>query len=374
MGSAALYQLATRKISALGIDRYSPPHAEGSSHGDTRITRLAIGEGAQYTPLAMRSHEIWRDLEAETGRTLLTTNGALIISSAAKTSVTHVATFFENTLAAAKRFGIAHEVLDADEIRRRYPPFKVADDEVGYFEPSAGFVRPEACIAAQLALAEAKGAMIHRNEVVHRFDASDVGVTVSTDRAIYSCAQLIVAAGPWLPEVLGEMARLFAVYRQVLYWFEVEGEFDRFSPARFPVFIWELQRKPQGVYGFPAIDGPRGGIKVSTEAFEATTTPQTAARKVTAEEIDAMYRNYVAPYIHGVGAQCVRTATCLYTVTPDFGFVVDRHPQSDRVIVASPCSGHGFKHSAAIGEALAQWVVDGHATIDMSAFRLARFD
>jgi len=375
MGSAALFQLAARNVGVLGIDRYSPPHVEGSSHGDTRITRLAIGEGAQYTPLALRAHEIWRELERETGDSLLTTNGALIISSAAKTSVTHVATFFTNTLAAAERFQIAHEVLTASDIRRRFPLFNVADDEVGYFEPGAGFVRPEACIRAQLTLAEANGASIHRGETVLGFEASDAAVTVTTDRAVYSCAHLIVAAGPWLPELLGrDVASVFKIYRQVLYWFDMESDPAGLAPDRFPVFIWELQGKPQGVYGFPAIDGAQGGVKVSTEAFGATTTPQVVARNVTPEEIAAMHRDYVAPYLRGVGARCLRTATCLYTVTPDFGFVVDRHPHSDRVIVVSPCSGHGFKHSAAIGEALAQWIAEGRSRIDLGPFALRRFD
>ena len=129
MGSAALYHLAKKGVRALGLDRFSPPHPFGSTHGDTRVTRLAIGEGEQYTPLALRSHELWRELERETGKTLLTTNGGLIISSSARTSRTHVENFFQNTLAAARKFGIAHEVLDAQEIRRRFPQFNVADDE-----------------------------------------------------------------------------------------------------------------------------------------------------------------------------------------------------------------------------------------------------
>jgi sarcosine oxidase len=223
-------------------------------------------------------------------------------------------------------------------------------------------------------LAEANGATIHRDETVLGFDASDAGVTVTTDRAIHSCAHLIVAAGPWLPELMGrDVARHFKIYRQVLFWFELDGDYAAFAPDRFPVFIWELQGKPQGVYGFPAIDGPRGGIKVSTETFDATTTPQTVERNVTPEAIAALHHDYVAPYLRGIGRRCIRTTTCLYTVTPDFGFVIDRHPHSERVIIASPCSGHGFKHSAAIGEALTQWIVEGQTSIDLSAFRLHRF-
>jgi sarcosine oxidase len=374
VGSAAVYQLAARKHKVLGIDQFSPPHAYGSSHGDTRVTRLAIGEGAQYTPLALRSHEIWRDLEKQTGASLLATDGLLIISSTAKRSVTHVDNFFANTLASAEQFGIDHEVLDAQVIRRRFPAFNVADDEVGYFEPGAGFLRTEECIRTQLALAQQGGAMIHRDEKVLGFDASDSAVTVTTDHGMYPCGNLIVAAGAWLPQLVGrDIAKLFSVYRQVLYWFDIDGDASAFSPQRFPVFIWELQRKPQGVYGFPAIDGPNGGIKIATETYGSTTTAETAGRRVSPEEIAAMYADYVAPYIDGVTSTCRRTATCLYTVTPDFGFVIDRHPESARVIVASPCSGHGFKHSAAIGEALAQWIVDGRSQVDLGAFNLRRF-
>ena len=374
VGSAAVYQLAGRKHKVLGIDQFSPPHAYGSSHGDTRVTRVAIGEGAQYTPLAVRSHEIWRDLEKQTGTSLLATDGLLIISSGAKRSVTHVDNFFANTLAAAERFGIDHEILDAHEIRRQFPAFNVAVDEGGYFEHGAGFLRPEECIRTQLTLAQQAGATIHRDEKVLGFDASGSIVTVTTDHGTYGCGNLIVAAGAWLPHLVGrDIANVFSVYRQVLYWFDIDGDASPFLSPRFPVFIWELQKKPQGVYGFPAIDGPNGGIKISTETYGVTTTAETADRLVSGKEIAAMYEDYVAPYIHGVTSTCRRTATCLYTVTPDFGFVIDRHPQSNRVIIASPCSGHGFKHSAAIGEALAQWIIDGCSRVDLGPFNLRRF-
>ena len=373
-GSAAAYQLARRGNRVLGIDRFDPPHTHGSTHGDTRITRLAIGEGAQYTPLAMRSHELWREIERETGQSLLMACGGLVISSAAKTSTVHVENFFANTLAAAERFGIDHEVLHAPELRRRYPQFNVRDDEVGYFEPSAGFVRPEACVRAQLALARAHGAEIHVNEVVRGFDASADAVTATTDRATYAAERLIVAAGPWLPGLLrSEWAKWFTVSRQVVFWFDVGDSAAAFAPECFPVFIWELQASRQAVYGFPAIDGPGGGIKISTEQLETPTTPEAVDRNVTEDESRAVYAQLVAPHVPAVRANCLRAAACLYTVTPDFGFVIDSHPDFDRVLVASPCSGHGFKHSAAIGEALAQRIIDGASRIDLGAFRMDRF-
>jgi sarcosine oxidase len=342
MGSAALYHLARKGGRVLGIDRFSPPHAFGSTHGDTRITRLAIGEGEQYTPLALRSHELWRELEQETGKRLLTTNSGLIISSRAKTSRSHVENFFQNTLAAARKFGIAHEILDADEIRRRYPQFKVGDDEQGYVEKDAGFVRPEECVRTHLTQAERLGAEIHRDEKALAFQGSATGVSVTTERGAYAAGTLIIASGPWLPELIGqELARHFTVYRQALFWFEIVGPVAPFLPQCFPIFIWELQNRKQGLYGFPALDGGRGGIKIATEQYEAATTADAARRNVTTDEIRAMYADYVVPYISGIGDKCVRATACLYTVTPDFGFVIDRHPQSERVIVASPCSATG---------------------------------
>jgi sarcosine oxidase len=374
MGSAAAFQLARRGARVLGIDRFEPPHALGSTHGDTRVTRLAIGEGEHLTPLVIRSHEIWREIERETGANLLTANGGLVISSDAPTSVTHVAGFFANTVAAARRFRIAHELLDAAAIRKRFPNFRVRDNEVGYFEPAAGFVRPEACVAAQLVLARRHGADIRTGERVMRFEESSSGVTVVTEKANHEADRLIVAAGPWLPEFLGgAQAGLFRIFRQVLFWFDIEEPAEQFAPDRFPIFIWELQGARQGIYGFPAIDGSRGGIKVATEEYAAVTTPDAVSRTVDPREISAMYDCYVAPNLSGVRPTCAKSAVCLYTVTPDFGFVIDWLPGSKRIVVASPCSGHGFKHSATVGEILAELVVDGRSRFELAPFAFQRF-
>ncbi len=374
MGSATAYQLAKRGNRVLGIDRYSPPHDRGSTHGDTRITRLGIGEGAQYTPLAMRSHEIWRALERETGTTLLSTPGGLVLSSDARTSRSHSDAFFANTVAAAEQYGIPHEILDARQVRQRFPRFRVADDEIGYYEPSAGFLRPEECVRVQLALATQHGAELHRGERAISFDASDAGVTVNTEGETYAADALIITAGPWLPEFsLPSVRRHLAIHRQVLLWFDIDGPVEPYLPENFPVFIWELQGKRQGIYGFPAIDGARGGLKVATEQYDATTTPETVDRQVSAGEIQSTFEEYVRPYLSGLSGRCVKAATCLYTVTPDFGFIVDTLPGAGRIWVASPCSGHGFKHSAAIGEALAERVIDGTSRHNLGAFALSRF-
>jgi len=373
MGSAALYQLAKRGRNVLGIDQFSPPHALGSSHGDTRITRLAIGEGQHYTPLVMRSHEIWREIERETASNLLTITGGLIISSPAKTSVLHVQDFFATTVAAAERYGIAHEILDAPTIRQRFPQFNIRDDEIGYYENEAGFVRPEACIRAQLQLAQKFGAAINTNEKVLGFEASDDRVVVTSEKETYAADRLIVSAGAWLPSLLGEKyVRSFKVRRQTLFWFAPKESIAPFIPGKFPIYIWELQGRKQAIYGFPAVDGESGGVKVATQQYETTTTPDAVDRSLSEQEAAAMY-DYVAPYLPGFSSKCVKAVACLYTVTPDAEFVIDFHPEFPNVLIASPCSGHGFKHSAAIGEALAELATLGKTRFDLSPCRISRF-
>ena len=350
MGSAAAWQAAKRGASVLGIDRFAPPHALGSSHGDTRITRLAIGEGEHYTPLVLRANEIWRELERETGESLHVVTGGLIISGPARSATTHVANFFGNTLAAARRFGIGYEVLDAAAIRRRFPQFAVRDDEVGYYEPGAGYLRPERCIAAQLRLAQARGARLHTEETVESIEGAGDRVRVTTQSGRYEAKRVILAMGPWLPAFMGDAGRDLVVTRQVLYWFEPRGDVAAFEAPRFPVWIWELRDAKHVIYGFPAIDGPGGGVKVATEQYAVTTSPDEVRREVADEEKEAMHRELVAPYLPGLGARCVKAVACMYTATPDFQFRIGPDAARPNVIVVSACSGHGFKHSAAIGE------------------------
>jgi sarcosine oxidase len=372
MGCAALYQLAKKGNKALGLDQFSPPHIYGSTHGDTRVTRLAIGEGSHYTPLVQRSHELWREIEKETGKNLLTTNGGLIISSGARTAINHVAHFFENTIEAARQHGIAHELLDAKTIRKRFPQFKIKDNESGYFENDAGFVRPEECVRAQLGLAEKHGAEIHTNEKVMEYKAAR-DVEVRTDQDTYTAEKLVITAGPWVPQLIdAEYSHYFKVLRQALFWFDIEKSFAHFTPDKFPIFIWELQGLDKGLYGFPAINGPQGGLKIASEQYEMTTTPQTVEREVSQQEIRDMYEKLVEPYIAEVAPKCIKAASCLYTVTPDAGFVIDFHPKHKNVVVASPCSGHGFKHSAAIGELLSEMVMEGKSRFDIGKFGLNR--
>jgi sarcosine oxidase len=374
MGSAATYQLAKSGCSVLGIDRFTPPHAFGSSHGETRITRLACGEGPMYTQFARRSHEIWRELEAETGVELFTQNGLLVISGPGRRAANHdEPDFLKRTIELAVLARVPHEVLDGRTAKSRFPAFNLNADDQIYFEPGAGFVRPEACIRTQIELAGWLGARIHVGEKVLSYSASASGVTVATDRATYAAKKLIVAAGPWLPTLLdGGLMALFTVRRQVLYWYRIEESPDRdrrYEPRNFPVFIWQLPAS-QSIYGFPALGGPDGGVKIATEQYREHTTADDVDRTVSDSEVREMYEAYVRPYFHGLTLPCIRSAVCLYTHVDGSRFIIDFHPESDRVIVASPCSGHGFKHSAAIGQALAQLATHGRSAFDLSSFTI----
>ncbi|MET0529635.1 MAG: N-methyl-L-tryptophan oxidase [Microvirga sp.] len=375
MGSAALYQLARRGVKALGIDRFHPPHDQGSTHGETRITRQAIGEGEVYVPIALRSHEIWKDIEAETGERLLVQNGCLIVDvkEPAQRGLIHVA-FLERTRQAALKYDIAHEMLDAGEIRRRFPQFTPREDEIGYFEPGGGYLDPERCVAAQLNRAQALGATTQLGTRVLAIEPEGSGVRIVTDRGDFHAGQAVVSAGPWASELLGApFERLLTPARQVMHWFEVEPDFTKAWEAS-PVFIWLHGPNPSDFfYGFPSLPGTQT-IKTAGEQYEVTTTPHDIDRRIAAYESVAMRDIHLNGRVQGLSAKAVKAATCLYTLTPDSHFLIDHHPDSDRILVVSPCSGHGFKHSAAIGEMVSQRVIAEAGSIDMSAFTLSRFD
>ncbi len=377
VGSAALYQAAKLGASAIGIDRFVPPHDQGSSHGDTRITRQAIGEGREFVPLVLRSNQIWEELEAKTGRDLMTRNGCLVLASPNTPGNHHGSTsFLQDTVDAATKFGIAHEVLSTDDVRHRFPQFRLRGDEVGYFEPGAGFLRPEACIETQLELARTAGARIVTSEIVVGLETqADGAVNVKTTKEKYVARRVILAAGPWIAKLLGDgYSRHFRIYRQVLSWFAIARNTELYTPDRFPVFIWIAGYRPRDMmYGFPAVDGPDGGVKIASEQYERTVDPDAVPREVSRAEIAAMYEEYIAPRFPDISAKCLRSTTCLYTVTPDAKFIIDRFGDNENVWFASACSGHGFKHSAALGEALTRRALGQSSTVDLGAFGLHRF-
>lgn len=374
MGVSATYQLAKRGVRVLAIDQYDPPHRLGSSHGETRMTRIACGEGSIYTRLAQRSHEIWRQIEGELGPgaegSLLVQNGMILVAAADAAGHGQKG-FLNSTVFAALEAEIPFEVLDAAEIRNRHPFFAAQGSERAYVDRFGGFVRPEACVAAQLGLARKHGATMHVGETVLSFEQVGGEVRVTTDKGSYAAGHLIIAAGAWMPTVLGsEYRSAFKVTRQVMFWFAPEpgADLEKFRADRFPVFVW-LFSPTEGVYGFPALGTAQDGIKIATE-YDLETTPDDVDWSVSEREKQEMYERFIRPRLRGISNRCVRAEVCLYTVfAEDQGFLIDRHPAMDRVLVASACSGHGFKHSPAIGELLAKMALDeAHEDIGMLGF------
>ena len=376
LGSATLLHLARRGQHVLGIDRYDPPHAWGSTHGDTRITRCAIGEGEHYVPLVLRSNQLWREIEAETGADLLTQCGGLILAPGDSTAVIHgKANFVRRTIAAAERFAIPHKVLTADEAMRRFPQFRLVGNEVVYHEPGAGYVRPERCIEAQLTLARRHGAATRSHTQVASIVRDGGGVCVtSTTGDRFMAAEAVLAAGGWSTGLAGAtLGRHMAVTRQVLHWW-APAEPAAFAPDRCPVYIWMHGDRPEdSFYGFPIPLGSEG-VKVAMEQYASVIPdPDHMERTVGDDEIDRMHAEHLAARMPGLLPRVLRSAVCPYTMTPDGDFLVSRLPDNDRVLLASACSGHGFKHSAGLGEAIALSMTteSGAGIAEFAASRLA---
>lgn len=372
MGSATLWHLAKAGVRVVGIDRYAPPHSHGSSHGETRITRCAIGEGEALVPLALRSHQLWRDIEAETGADLLHQTGSLIIGTPDdKVERPGRTGFLDRSIAAAQRFDIPHELLTAAEIRTRFPNFRAAEHEAGYFEPGGGYLRVQACIAANLALAQRHGATILLDSAVDAITPDAAGVKVSiADTKIYA-DKVAVTAGAWAGALLGPpFTALLKPTRQVMHWFEIEPEYAT-TWRRSPVFMWPHGSEQDGFfYGFPSLDGLT--MKTADEFYGAASDPDAIERHVSEVDSVRIYRAHLVDRLRGVSTRVARTATCIYTATADSGFVIDWHPQMANVLAVSPCSGHGFKHSAAIGEAVATALLEKRIPHILSPFEMGR--
>lgn len=374
VGSAAAWQLARRGARVLGLDRFSPPHDRGSSHGLTRVTREAVGEGEAYAPLVRRSHAIWRELETalEGDPTLpfegplMTRTGVLVIGPAGSDTA-----FVARTRAVAQAFGVPHEALSAAELRRRWPQFHVDDGEAGCFEPGGGVVYPERCIAAQLALARRAGAQLLTDEPVQAVVREGGVWRVHTARGTHHAAQVLVTAGAWLPGLAAAhgltWARELRVLRQVLHWLKPEpGREADFEVGRCPTFIATRgERYEDTFYGMPLVDGS-GGVKVGTEQFEHDTTPETVVREVAEAETSALIERLVWPRLPGLSGVGLRASACLYTMAADGRFRIGESEPG--LAWVSACSGHGFKHSAALGEALAERVLQDRSTIDLTQF------
>ncbi|MSU59738.1 MAG: N-methyl-L-tryptophan oxidase [Pedosphaera sp.] len=365
MGSAAAAHLAARGQRVLGLEQFTAPHDQGSSHGRSRVIRQAYFEDPAYVPLLLRAYELWRELERDSGRELLTITGGLMLGApdSAVVSGSH---------RSAKQHGLAHELLDACEIKRRFPQFHPDADTVALYEKNAGVVRPEESVRAHLDLATRRGATLRMEERVESWSASADSARVKTARGEYEAGQLVISAGPWAGEILRELNLPFQVERQVQLWFEPNGGVENFLPGKFPVWIWETTDGAHP-YGLPALDGPGGGVKFAIHhgGKDRFCTAATVERNVSDEEI-ALARAQIASRLPALDGPCLRAVTCLYTTLPDEHFLIDRHPSHPPVLIVSPCSGHGFKFCPVVGEIVADFVEHGKTRRPVSLFRLDR--
>ncbi len=373
MGSASLYSLAKQGVNVLGIDKFMLPHNEGSSHGESRITRWANGEGEFYQPLIKRSFELWAEIENATKETLFHPSGGLIIAPKEGGAGFHGHSgFVELTQSIAQKHGIEHKILNANGIKDYAPMLNVTDNDHAYYSALSGILRPEKCIETQLELAQAKGAVVKQNEEVLSYSFTDAAVFVKTNKASYQAEKVIFTAGAWMQQFMPEhLKNLLKVYRQEIFWFEAD-DLEQFHHDKFPFVIWTKQDRNDYFCAFPVAEGGTKALKLMTEQYlEMSDLP--VKKEITIAEQQAFYESYVVPNIEGVTNNCLAASSCHYTLTPDEHFILDMHPDTNRIVLASPCSGHGFKFSAAIGECLAQLVTTGESNIDISDFGLARF-
>ncbi len=360
IGSGAAWRLAARGARVLGLDAHPPGHALGSSHGTSRIIRQAYPDGTAYVPLVQRATELWQAAEAATGRRVLHRVGALTVAPPDEPRIL-------GGRRSADRFGIPLQSLTTAELRARFPALRPPDGHVGVFEPGGGYLEPEAGVAVQLQLAAAAGAQLRHGVEVRHWEADGDGVAVTTADGVHRADRLVVAAGPWAPELLGDLGLALRVERRVNVHFAPRTP-ERFAPERFPIFNLVV---PEGqYYGFPAT--PDAGFKLGRHDADAPCTPRTVRRAVTDREIGEL-RAVLDRYVPGAAGEVLRTVTCLYTMSPDGHFIVDRHPRHPQVAFFTGCSGHAFKFAPAMGEVLAELVLDGRASVDIGAFAGARF-
>ena len=360
MGSAAAYHLAKRGRRVLGLDAYERGHTRGSSHGRTRIIRKAYAEGASYVPLVQRAYELWRELESESGKSLLTITGGLGIGPEEGRMV-------EGVLESARAHGLPHEYLGAAEVNRRFPGFQLPENLVAAYEPDAGYLEPEACIAAHLDLAAAHGAEIQHSNPVSRWEADGAGVRVEAQHGDHRADRLIVAAGPWTGEVLSGLGLPLTVRRIVNVFFEPETP-ELFAPEHCPIHYWEL---PTGIYyGVPWLPGE--GLKFGRHDAGDACTPETIEREVAAFEVENL-RVVLNRYMPGSAFHTKSFLTCMYTMTPDEHFIIDRHPAHAQVVFGCGFSGHGFKFATVVGEVLADLAISGETRHPIGFLSASRF-
>jgi sarcosine oxidase len=357
VGSAALYQLSKTGRKVLGIDRFNPPHTFGSSHGETRITRLAVGEGEDYVALAQRSHEIWKELEVLSGQKIMTQTGGVLIDSGNIPWAKHGSEgFWEKTVRFAQNHSISHQLPSIEEVKNSFPYFEIPENGNVYWEQEAGFLRPELAISTQLSLAIFNGAQIRTNSPVLELSEFESGFKIQTSDKEFVAEKILISAGGWIKDFLSEeISESFKICRQILHWLEIEPGQKNWN--NYPVWMWGFGPNPEDfIYGFPSLDGR--SVKMASESFIDISHPDFLIRKVTEQEQQLFWETKVEGRIIGVLPKFIKSQVCFYTVTDDARFVIENWKDNPQAVLVSACSGHGFKHSAALGERLAKRLLE----------------
>ncbi|HSA54904.1 MAG TPA: N-methyl-L-tryptophan oxidase [Gemmatimonadaceae bacterium] len=360
MGSAAAFHLARRGLRVLAFERFALPHDLGSSHGVTRIIRLAYYEHPSYVPLLRRAFALWRDLERESGTRLLHVTGAVDAGPPGSR-------VFEGSRLSCEVHDLPHEVLTSAELSRRFPAFHLPAEHLAVVQPDGGFLLPERCIETHVRLARAHGADVRTGVRVTRWEAAASGVVVHVDGETHRAPQLVVTAGPWVPSLVPTLAPHLVVERQVVAWFSVT-EPEHFVPGRFPVFV--MNADEGHFYGFPEFGVP--GFKIGKYHHRGEAVdPDRIDRAVHGEDIAPLHA-FVGRYFPGGAGPLLKSSVCMFTNTPDEHFLIDRLPDAPQVVIVSACSGHGFKFTSVIGEIVADLVQRDFTAHDIALHGLSR--
>ncbi len=345
MGTATAWALAKRDVRAVVLEQYAHVHSLGSHGGQTRVIRHAYAEGEDYVPVVRRADELWLALEEESGQRLLVRTGGLDLAAPGHG-------YARAARHSAEAHGVPHEWLDPAEVRRRWPVWRVPDDWDACFNPTTGYLLVDPALRALADAARRRGVVVQEEEPVLAWHATGSGVSVRTGQGTYEADRLVVTTGAWAGDLLAAVGIPLTVLRKTLWWLAVE-QADAFLPDRFPVFITESDMG--SIYGFP-IHG-EGGLKLADHYGGEVTTPAAVDRTTCDDEKRAVVP-FAQRMLRGITDRVRASTVCLYEMTPDHDFVVDRHPTSPRVVVGAGFSGHGFKFATAIGEHLADLALD----------------
>jgi sarcosine oxidase len=360
MGSAAVYHLARRGQRALGLERFDIPNELGSSHGVTRIIRLAYYEHSSYVPLLRRAYELWRELETEAGEQLLHITGS--IDAGPEDSFV-----FAGSLRSCLDHDLPHEVVDGAELGRRYPGYRLPAETAALIQPEGGFLLPERCIVTHAQLARSHSAEIHTGEQVLGWEPVGDGVCVRTDRGSYEADRLVLATGAWAAELAG-LSQVVVAERQVLAWLEPHRP-ELFAPERFPVF--NLIVEEGRYYGFPVFGVP--GFKFGRyHHLGEQVDPDTVEREPNAAD-ESVLREFAERYFPDGAGPTTALKVCLFENTPDEHFILDVHPDHPQVVLAVGFSGHGFKFCSVVGEVVADLALEGSTRHDIGFLGAGRF-